>query len=134
MSRGGAKFNSPVPAIGRLGISPFQWGSECVSLKLVISSEKEFRSIPTKRHLYAAHSPPPTHHIHLTHSIPFLTPTHAPHTPHSTHTPPRRCVTGLGTDDTSPAGTAFPQSLGMAAAFAPDLVHRVGPCGCNPPS
>ena len=34
-------------------------------------------------------------------------------------------MTGLGTDDTSPHGTAFPQSLGMAATFDPSLVQRV---------
>eukprot|EP00730_Choanoeca_flexa_P002407 TRINITY_DN11038_c0_g1_i4.p1 TRINITY_DN11038_c0_g1~~TRINITY_DN11038_c0_g1_i4.p1 ORF type:complete len:808 (+),score=143.95 TRINITY_DN11038_c0_g1_i4:140-2563(+) len=32
------------------------------------------------------------------------------------------CVTGLGTDDTNPHGTAFPQSLAMAATFDPDLI------------
>jgi beta-glucosidase len=31
MSRGGARFNGPAPAITRLGIHPYQWGTECLS-------------------------------------------------------------------------------------------------------
>ncbi|XP_064392288.1 uncharacterized protein LOC135339960 isoform X2 [Halichondria panicea] len=31
MSRGGASKNGPAPAISRLGINPYQWGTECLS-------------------------------------------------------------------------------------------------------
>jgi len=31
MSHGGAAANSPAPAIARLGIDPYQWGTECLS-------------------------------------------------------------------------------------------------------
>ena len=35
------------------------------------------------------------------------------------------CVTGLGTDDASFAGTSYPQPLGMAATFDSRLIHKV---------
>ena len=31
MSHGGAQHNSPTPPIDRLGIKPYQWGTECIS-------------------------------------------------------------------------------------------------------
>jgi beta-glucosidase-like glycosyl hydrolase len=33
-------------------------------------------------------------------------------------------LAGLGTDDVDPHGTAFPQSLAMAATFDPELVYK----------
>jgi len=31
ISHGGARKNGPAPAISRLGINPYQWGTECLS-------------------------------------------------------------------------------------------------------
>ena len=63
MSKGGARGNSPTPAIERIGLLPHIWGTEC--------------------------------------------------------------ATGLGSDDSSFAGTSFPQPLGQAATWDKSLIYEV---------